>query len=113
MTCSSCVASIEGLVKALPGVTHAAVALATCGGIFKYKSSEIGPRQIIEAIEVGSHIYILQSITNSTYQNIEISLGSIWQMGVRVFIVKDAVETLSKPQAAHLNVSWKTSRDPH
>ncbi|XP_033111519.1 copper-transporting ATPase 1-like isoform X2 [Anneissia japonica] len=51
MTCASCVAAIEGLVKDIPGVISAAVALPTSQGHFRFRAGEVGARKIIETIE--------------------------------------------------------------
>lgn len=51
MTCASCVSKIERSVLALPGVTEAAVALATQRARFRYDAELTGARDICEAIE--------------------------------------------------------------
>lgn len=52
MTCSSCVRNIETSIKNLPGIHSAEVALLTHRGKFKYDSSKIGPRDIINELKV-------------------------------------------------------------
>ena len=51
MTCSSCVRKIETAIKTLPGIHSAEVALLTHRGKFKYDSSKIGPRDIIDELK--------------------------------------------------------------
>ncbi|VDM22460.1 unnamed protein product [Hydatigera taeniaeformis] len=51
MTCSSCVNSIETALKKLPGVTSAAVALATKRGKVVFDSRFVGARSILKTIE--------------------------------------------------------------
>ncbi|XP_071946438.1 copper-transporting ATPase 2-like isoform X2 [Antedon mediterranea] len=64
MTCASCVATIEGLVKNLDGVISASVALSTSQGHFKYHSNIIGARTIMEAIEDAGFDCELSTDTN-------------------------------------------------
>lgn len=54
MTCASCVGSIEKAVLGIPGVTSASVSLATQKGSFSFDPDVVGPRAIVEAIEVSS-----------------------------------------------------------
>ena len=52
MTCASCVYKIERETKKLKGMHEVGVTLLTSRGLFKYdKSSELGPRDIINKIE--------------------------------------------------------------
>lgn len=51
MTCSSCVNSIEGRIKDLPGMKTASVTLSTCKGHFTFDGNLTGIRTIAEAIE--------------------------------------------------------------
>lgn len=52
MTCSSCVRKIETSMRILPGIHGVEVALLTHRGKFKYDPSKIGPRDIIDALNV-------------------------------------------------------------
>ena len=52
MTCSSCVHKIESTVQKQKGVISAQVALATEKGKFTYDPELLGPRTIIEIIQV-------------------------------------------------------------
>ncbi|CAI9299151.1 unnamed protein product [Lactuca saligna] len=51
MTCAACVNSIEGILRKLPGVKKAIVALATSLGQVEYDPSTISKDEIINAIE--------------------------------------------------------------
>ncbi|KAH6776229.1 copper-exporting ATPase / responsive-to-antagonist 1 / copper-transporting ATPase [Perilla frutescens var. hirtella] len=51
MTCAACVNSVEGILKKLPGVRKAVVALATSLGEVEYDSTVISKDDIITAIE--------------------------------------------------------------
>ena len=51
MTCSSCVHQIETSLVKVPGVESAVVTLATSRGRFKFNTSKIGPRDIVEQIQ--------------------------------------------------------------
>ncbi|KAI7907708.1 uncharacterized protein BX663DRAFT_491795 [Cokeromyces recurvatus] len=51
MTCSSCVNTIESEIKRLEGVQSVSIQLMTESGIIIHHPSQIGPRQIVEAIE--------------------------------------------------------------
>lgn len=53
MTCSSCVSRIESNVLKLRGVESCTVSLATSVASVEYSPSEVGPRDIIDAIQVG------------------------------------------------------------
>ncbi|RYR62861.1 hypothetical protein S245_012540 [Arachis hypogaea] len=51
MTCAACVNSMEGILRDLPGVKRAVVALATSLGEVEYDPSVIGKDDIVNAIE--------------------------------------------------------------
>lgn len=51
MTCAACVNSVEGILRNLPGVSRAVVALTTSLGEVEYDPSQIDKKEIIEAIE--------------------------------------------------------------
>ncbi|CAN6457303.1 unnamed protein product [Victoria cruziana] len=51
MTCAACVNSVEGILRKLPGVRHAVVALATSSGEVEYDPTVISKDQIVQAIE--------------------------------------------------------------
>jgi P-type Cu+ transporter len=51
MTCAACVNSVEGILKKLPGVKRAVVALATSTGEVEYDPSAISKDEIVLAIE--------------------------------------------------------------
>lgn len=51
MTCAACVNSVEGILRNLPGVKRAVVALATSSGEVEYDSSAISKDDIVNAIE--------------------------------------------------------------
>ncbi|KAH9325015.1 hypothetical protein KI387_005193, partial [Taxus chinensis] len=51
MTCAACVNSVEGILRNLPGVTRAVVALATSLGEVEYDSNQINKTEIITTIE--------------------------------------------------------------
>ena len=48
MVCAGCAASIEGYVKAMPGVLEGSVALATKSGTFLYDPSKVTKEEIIK-----------------------------------------------------------------
>lgn len=48
MVCAGCAASVEGYVKAMPGVLEGSVTLATKSGIFLYDSSKVTKEAIIK-----------------------------------------------------------------
>ncbi|CAN1810105.1 Copper-transporting ATPase RAN1, partial [Linum perenne] len=51
MTCAACVNSVEGILKDIPGVKRAVVALATSLGEVEYDPSVISKNDIVNAIE--------------------------------------------------------------
>ncbi|KAL2474698.1 Copper-transporting ATPase RAN1 [Abeliophyllum distichum] len=51
MTCAACVNSVEGILRALPGVKKAVVALATSLGEVEYDPTVISKEDIVNAIE--------------------------------------------------------------
>ncbi|XP_074337975.1 copper-transporting ATPase RAN1-like isoform X2 [Apium graveolens] len=51
MTCAACVNSVEGILRKLPGVKRAVVALATSLGEVEYDPNVITKDEIVEAIE--------------------------------------------------------------
>ncbi|KAF0909117.1 hypothetical protein E2562_031623 [Oryza meyeriana var. granulata] len=62
MTCAACVNSVEGILKKLPGVKRAVVALATSLGEVEYDPSVISKDEIVQAIEdTGFEATFLQS----------------------------------------------------
>jgi Cu+-exporting ATPase len=62
MTCAACVNSVEGILKKLPGVKRAVVALATSLGEVEYDPSVISKDEIVQAIEdAGFEAALLQS----------------------------------------------------
>ncbi|KAL5200096.1 hypothetical protein ABZP36_021299 [Zizania latifolia] len=62
MTCANCVNSVEGILKRLPGVKGAVVALATSLGEVEYDPSVINKEEIVQAIEdAGFEAAFLQS----------------------------------------------------
>ncbi|RCV22003.1 hypothetical protein SETIT_4G185100v2 [Setaria italica] len=62
MTCANCVNSVEGILKKLPGVKGAVVALATSLGEVEYVPSLISKDEIVQAIEdAGFEAAFLQS----------------------------------------------------
>ncbi|KAG8069908.1 hypothetical protein GUJ93_ZPchr0006g44464 [Zizania palustris] len=62
MTCAACVNSVEGILKKLPGVKRAVVALATSLGEVEYDPSAIAKDEIVQAIEdAGFEAAFLQS----------------------------------------------------
>lgn len=62
MTCAACVNSVEGILKKLPGVKRAVVALATSLGEVEYDPSAISKDEIVQAIEdAGFDAALLQS----------------------------------------------------
>ncbi|KAL1833861.1 hypothetical protein DCAR_0103998 [Daucus carota subsp. sativus] len=62
MTCAACVNSVEGILRKLPGVKRAVVALATSLGEVEYDPTLITKDEIVEAIEdAGFEGSLLQS----------------------------------------------------
>lgn len=62
MTCAACVNSVEGILRNLPGVTRAVVALATSMGEVEYDPNKMGKVEIINAIEdAGFDAELIQS----------------------------------------------------
>ncbi|KAL6603682.1 hypothetical protein ACP70R_044043 [Stipagrostis hirtigluma subsp. patula] len=62
MTCANCVNSVEGILRKLPGVKGAVVALATSLGEVEYVPSDISKDEIVQAIEdAGFEAAFLQS----------------------------------------------------
>ena len=62
MTCAACVNSVEGILKKLPGVEKAVVALATSLGEVEYDPTAISKDEIVQAIEdAGFEAAFLQS----------------------------------------------------
>lgn len=62
MTCAACVNSVEGILKGLPGVKRAVVALATSLGEVEYDPSVISKDDIVNAIEdAGFEASLVQS----------------------------------------------------
>ncbi|KAK9152500.1 hypothetical protein Syun_010809 [Stephania yunnanensis] len=51
MTCAACVNSVEGILRKLPGVKRAVVALATSLGEVEYEPTVIRKEEIVDAIE--------------------------------------------------------------
>ena len=52
MTCASCVSRIENHVSTLRGVVSCSVALTTSSAIVEFSPEMVGPRDIIERIQV-------------------------------------------------------------
>ncbi|XP_068657122.1 copper-transporting ATPase RAN1 isoform X2 [Aristolochia californica] len=62
MTCAACVNSVEGILRELPGVKRAVVALATSSGEVEYDPTLITKNDIVQAIEdAGFDALFLQS----------------------------------------------------
>ncbi|KAM7530304.1 hypothetical protein LguiB_033714 [Lonicera macranthoides] len=62
MTCAACVSSVEGILRKLPGVKRAVVALATSLGEVEYDPSIITKDAVVEAIEdAGFEASLIQS----------------------------------------------------
>ncbi|PIA37703.1 hypothetical protein AQUCO_03000329v1 [Aquilegia coerulea] len=51
MTCAACVNSVEGILRKLPGVKRAVVALSTSYGEVEYEPTTISKEEIVNAIE--------------------------------------------------------------
>ncbi|VAI56378.1 unnamed protein product [Triticum turgidum subsp. durum] len=62
MTCAACVNSVEGILKKLPGVNRAVVALATSLGEVEYDPTAISKDDVVQAIEdAGFEAALVQS----------------------------------------------------
>lgn len=58
MTCASCVHMIERTLMGVDGVTKAVVALSTNKGRIEFDPTKLGPRDIIQVIEVHTILHI-------------------------------------------------------
>uniref|UniRef100_A0A0C9RMF9 TSA: Wollemia nobilis Ref_Wollemi_Transcript_10952_4028 transcribed RNA sequence n=1 Tax=Wollemia nobilis TaxID=56998 RepID=A0A0C9RMF9_9CONI len=99
MTCAACVNSVEGILRNLPGVTRATVALATSFGEVEYDPNQIDKKEIIEAIEdAGFEAELIHSgqqdklsfgiagmFTEHDAKSVEGILGSM--KGIKMFVV--------------------------
>ncbi|KAK9475286.1 E1-E2 ATPase-domain-containing protein [Dipodascopsis tothii] len=68
MTCSSCTTTVEGTLRAIPGVHEALVALATEEAKVVYDPSVVGPRDLVDAISDTGFDALLADMTNNTAQ---------------------------------------------
>lgn len=117
MTCAACVNSVEGILRKLPGVKSAVVALATSLGEVEYDSSVISKDEIAHAIEdAGFDSTFLQSNDRdkiligvarlSSETDVHVLHGILSNInGVRQFEVNIAlseVEIIFDPQALGL-----------
>ncbi|KAK7207572.1 E1-E2 ATPase-domain-containing protein [Myxozyma melibiosi] len=68
MTCSNCTNSVESTLNSLPGVTEALVALATEEAKVTYIPSQIGIRDIIDAVSDTGFDAILTDMTSNSTQ---------------------------------------------
>lgn len=76
MTCAACVNSVEGILRKLPGVKRAVVALATSLGEVEYDPTIITKDEIVEAIEdAGFEGSLVQS---SQQDKIMLVVTGIW-----------------------------------
>ncbi|ERN15033.1 hypothetical protein AMTRI_Chr02g214090 [Amborella trichopoda] len=117
MTCAACVNSVEGILRKLPGVKRAVVALATSSGEVEYDPNDITKDEIVEAIEdAGFDALYIQSneedkvsfrvaglFSEVDVQHIDGMLKSI--KGVKQFLVNRSLaelEILFDPQIIHL-----------
>ncbi|XP_073001418.1 cation-transporting ATPase HMA5-like [Typha latifolia] len=123
MTCAACVSSVEGILRKLPGVKRAVVALATSLGEVEYDSSVISKDEIVHAIEdAGFDAVFLKSseenkvllgvvglLTEMDVLVIERILGEV--EGVRQFEVKIApseIEVTFDPEVVGLRLIVET-----
>ncbi|XP_078428672.1 copper-exporting ATPase / responsive-to-antagonist 1 / copper-transporting ATPase (RAN1) [Wolffia australiana] len=117
MTCTACVSSVEGILKKLPGVTRAVVALATSLGEVEYDPSHITKEDIVLAIEdAGFDAEFLQSsehnttvfLVNGLYNELDVHLleGILMHLkGINQFTVNGKsreVEVIFDTQVLHL-----------
>ncbi|XP_010941679.1 cation-transporting ATPase HMA5 isoform X1 [Elaeis guineensis] len=117
MTCAACVNSVEGILRKLPGVKRAVVALATSLGEVEYDPSVISKDEIAHAIEdAGFDATFLQSSDQdrillgvdslTTETDVHVLQGILSNMkGVRQFEVNislSEVEIIFDPQAVGL-----------
>ncbi|GKV24636.1 hypothetical protein SLEP1_g34221 [Rubroshorea leprosula] len=106
MTCAACVNSVEGILRDLPGVKRAVVALATSLGEVEYDPTVINKDDIVNAIEdAGFEASLVQSNQQDkiilgvagAFSEIDVHLleGILWSLkGVRQFRVEIALEEL-------------------
>lgn len=117
MTCAACVNSVEGILKKLPGVKGAVVALATSLGEVEYDPSAISKDEIVQAIEdAGFEAAFLQSTEQDkvllgliglhTEKDVELLSDILKKMdGLRQFGVNNVlseVEIVFDPEAVGL-----------
>jgi P-type Cu+ transporter len=117
MTCANCVNSVEGILKKLPGVKGAVVALATSLGEVEYIPSAISKDEIVQAIEdAGFEAAFLQSTEQDkvllgliglhTERDVELLSDILKKMdGLRQFGVNNVlseVEIVFDPEAVGL-----------
>lgn len=117
MTCAACVNSVEGILKKLPGVKRAVVALATSTGEIEYDPSAISKDDIVLAIEdAGFEAALLRSSEQDkvllsvaglhTEEDLDVLHDALRKMeGLRHFAVNFAsseVEILFDPEVVGL-----------